>query len=820
MTLATLGIEVANNGITDETVKFYAVPLPATLEFVDGALNDWLDPAADWYDPPVGLVPIDTITVLTSDPIPTWHEIDVPDGTVCILAVLDSWDDGIAPTNDDTSEIVTFRFKPSSAVDPAEYTEAGQTYRADEANPENGDPLVYGLEATSTHATYATAAAGDGTIGWSGQSTTHATGHRKGVVTPANKYRAWQMFIILNLPIVEEEEEPLNAGPFDQADYARGTPSHTFVSRRGGAAQPVVGDFRMVTRANGGLVACTGRVAQADVELAPNVLREESTWLVTVRELGKAAFKGHCKEPGFNAGIVDLAADGVGTELGAREFRTILYADDGLEHWTTLRDRRIKLHAAPDDPPDGYTIAGGAGNLTNGTYEYAVTFVTAEVESGLGPTVEIPVLIGESPANIHLRHIPTGDKAVTSRKIYRNDPGMGDNEFRLLTTINDNTTETYDDSTASVAANALAPAAATASPISASVDEGAMRLVVEPDEFVLAAQRGGFVWYVPVSDATAIRIYVEQNRSLDDWQLEISSGEEGSGPWVSEGTMSLAGEQAKKERFDFDNPGDVDTVRIELRRLTDGADSERVEIVIAPPRVYGAATDDDYSTSDVARDICRRLNISDGLVKPTGTPALPQLWTDGNFGAVLDFNSLLTEGGDYRWLMLIDGAKTLMDFGPSRRRRWILADPEVQPDLLPLPRFSRVKVYDHTGELLAEATADPNRLGFQRTAPAVRLPFRVSTLVAQRLAQALADYYVTRRWTGSVTIPRVWSLTGVPRSHFVVLGGDQLLVPRLQAFVTLDEVENTDQGYATATLPSTETYIDRLIARLEHGRAA
>lgn len=612
-------------------------------------------------------------------------------------------------------------------------------------------------------------------------------------------------------------EEDTMGRRFDQADFARGTPAHTFVSRKGGAAQPVVGDFRMLTRMNGGLIGCTGRVRQDDVEHSPNVLREDSEWWVNVRQTGKPAFKGHVKEPGFNGGIVDMSADGVGTELAAREFRTLLYADDGLDHWRTLRDVRVRLHAAPEDAPDGFTIAGGAGNLVTGTYQYAVSFVTAELESGIGPKVEIPVLIGESPANIHLRNIPTGGQAVTARKVYRKDPGGA---FRLLTTINDSTTETYDDSTASVAGNDLAPDAPVASPIQSTVEDGAMLLIVEKDETVLAEQRGGFVWYVPVADATAIRIALEQNRSLDNWELQVATGEGGEGPWFDEGTLALAGNEAKRERFDFTNPDDIDTIRLELRRLTDGADTERVEIVIFPPRVYGAATDDDYSTSDVARDICRRLAISDGLVKPTGTPALPQLWTDGNFGAVLDFNCLLTEGGDYRWLMLIDGAKTLMDFGPSRRRRWILSDPEVQPDLLPLPRYSRVKVYDHEGNLLAEATADPNILGFQRTAPAVRLPFRVGTLVAQRLAQALADYYVQRHWTGSITIPRVWSLNGIPKSHFEVLGGDQLLVPRLRAFVTLDEVENTDQGYATATVPSTMTLIDRLVARLEHARVA
>jgi hypothetical protein len=63
-------------------------------------------------------------------------------------------------------------------------------------------------------------------------------------------------------------------------------------------------------------------------------------------------------------------------------------------------------------------------------------------------------------ATVALSAIPTGDSTVTGRKLYRRFNGTG--TFKLATTLNDNTTTTYTDTTANASLGADAPSSNTA----------------------------------------------------------------------------------------------------------------------------------------------------------------------------------------------------------------------------------------------------------------------------------------------------------------------------------------------------------------------
>lgn len=78
----------------------------------------------------------------------------------------------------------------------------------------------------------------------------------------------------------------------------------------------------------------------------------------------------------------------------------------------------------------------------DGTYYYEITYVTAGGEERIGTKSNAVVSHGKS---IKLS-LPLGFDGVTSRKIYRTD-GNGEN-FKLVTTINDNETLTYTDNLA------------------------------------------------------------------------------------------------------------------------------------------------------------------------------------------------------------------------------------------------------------------------------------------------------------------------------------------------------------------------------------
>jgi uncharacterized phage protein gp47/JayE len=85
--------------------------------------------------------------------------------------------------------------------------------------------------------------------------------------------------------------------------------------------------------------------------------------------------------------------------------------------------------------------AGVSGNLT-GTYEYVVTFTTAQGESIASPiSTDLPV----TAHKITVSAIALGGPGTVARKIYRS---LNAGVFKLVTTIADNTTTTYLDNIA------------------------------------------------------------------------------------------------------------------------------------------------------------------------------------------------------------------------------------------------------------------------------------------------------------------------------------------------------------------------------------
>lgn len=108
------------------------------------------------------------------------------------------------------------------------------------------------------------------------------------------------------------------------------------------------------------------------------------------------------------------------------------------------------------------TSEDGPGNVNPGLHSWAVTFITGGVESNLG-TNSVPLdVIGGSPPTgsiVDLTGIPLGPAGTTARKIYRTVAGNTGN-FRLVTTINDNTTTTFADNISDASLGVSAPVVA------------------------------------------------------------------------------------------------------------------------------------------------------------------------------------------------------------------------------------------------------------------------------------------------------------------------------------------------------------------------
>jgi hypothetical protein len=88
------------------------------------------------------------------------------------------------------------------------------------------------------------------------------------------------------------------------------------------------------------------------------------------------------------------------------------------------------------------TAASGAG-LEIGTYRYAVTLVTPAGETDLGAEATVATTAGNQRVN--LGAIPSGPPGTVARKLYRTAVGGAAGSARLLATIADNTTVTFND---------------------------------------------------------------------------------------------------------------------------------------------------------------------------------------------------------------------------------------------------------------------------------------------------------------------------------------------------------------------------------------
>lgn len=120
----------------------------------------------------------------------------------------------------------------------------------------------------------------------------------------------------------------------------------------------------------------------------------------------------------------------------------------------------ISAVSAPGAPT---TSATTGGSLTTGNYYYyAVSFVTGSGEIPATTGIGVVLMSGGATA-VSMTNIPTSaDARVTARKIYRTSASGGAG-YRLVTTINDNSTTTYTDTTADSSLGVLIPTSDTGS---------------------------------------------------------------------------------------------------------------------------------------------------------------------------------------------------------------------------------------------------------------------------------------------------------------------------------------------------------------------
>jgi len=129
-----------------------------------------------------------------------------------------------------------------------------------------------------------------------------------------------------------------------------------------------------------------------------------------------------------------------------------LFISNGFDYPLVYDGTYVKEMGAPT--AKDLLVAGG---LT-GAYYYAMTYVIDGVEIILG-TVSNTITVSSKSIDLDL---PVGIATCTARKIYRTE--AGGSTLKLLTTINDNTTTTYQDNTADGSLGANIPSTNSSCP--------------------------------------------------------------------------------------------------------------------------------------------------------------------------------------------------------------------------------------------------------------------------------------------------------------------------------------------------------------------
>lgn len=143
-----------------------------------------------------------------------------------------------------------------------------------------------------------------------------------------------------------------------------------------------------------------------------------------------------------------------GVRVGATNYENHLFMGNGYVNPYKYNGTDFTRHGVPIATGAVAVASGAAGALT-GDYRYKITYVNSQVVEGDVGTAT--VTFAAAAARLDLSNIPVAPQShgVAARRIYRT--AAGGTTFKLVATLNDNTTTTYQDNNADSTLGANAP---------------------------------------------------------------------------------------------------------------------------------------------------------------------------------------------------------------------------------------------------------------------------------------------------------------------------------------------------------------------------
>lgn len=232
-------------------------------------------------------------------------------------------------------------------------------------------------------------------------------------------------------------------------------------------------------------------------------------------------------------------------------------------------------------------------------------------------------------------------------------------------------------------------------------------------------------------------------------------------------------------------------------------------------KTYSVARNDDFTTSDVARDLAARMGVSAEGVEDTDTDALPRVLDDGSFqDALVD----LAVEDDFFVGIWNDGRGRVLHYAPWGRDTYWVEDPSAEIETLPTPRYDRVRVpYMVKGQkqfLTVKADEEVFPVGKHRT-KTIDLSRPGTKSHAQYLGSKSVDYLSRMRWGGSGNLRFVTDAQGRKVPAWRIRAGSELvLVNHGGKRVRVGDVTKTGDG-AEVQFDDSWGLLERWLARIE-----